>query len=513
MRAAFVSVLLLAFVLSALPAPASASDAMDFDSGVLHNGSSFSQTFNETGTFPYHCHIHMSMMGNVTVVDTAGAPTSANVTIQNSTFTPENVTIAMGGTVTWTNLDHAPHQVVSGAADAMMMDGHDGGMMMSHHAPRAVGLAENDTFRHLPPDVAARGLDRANASKLFAKLTYANGMASGRFVSFNWSDATGTIMDYRHNVWNETIFSNVTIEGWASTGSSGAHGAVFHARGTDQFVSVHNNPTVGLHIQTDETETNVTFDLAPTEQINVNSTTSKAIVVTDAAGKYHGHIVLLGNATATNTTGLGGSVRVHLGADDGVLFLAHPGGDTAAAGGLHATIAAAAGGHLGTVLDLADENGTPVEDELPLTAHAHATSVAHGKVVLLVQSDTSDGKTIVVRVPTETLGGGAVNVTVGSETFAAVNVTGADAKAALATLQAAGKGAIVNFAANGTEVTILVPHFSDQTVTIQQAEGTSTPPPSSSPAAMDKGAPGFEAPLALAALALLTLAVRRRGGA
>jgi len=41
--------------------------AAGFDSGILNQGQSFSQTFNETGEFNYHCSPHQSMKGTVTV--------------------------------------------------------------------------------------------------------------------------------------------------------------------------------------------------------------------------------------------------------------------------------------------------------------------------------------------------------------------------------------------------------------------------------------------------------------
>jgi plastocyanin len=46
------------------------SDSQDGPaSGSLGNGQSYSFTFNTTGTFKYHCTIHSSMTGTVTVTD------------------------------------------------------------------------------------------------------------------------------------------------------------------------------------------------------------------------------------------------------------------------------------------------------------------------------------------------------------------------------------------------------------------------------------------------------------
>jgi len=43
------------------------SDTGAFGSGNLSPGNSFTHQFNETGTFPYHCTIHPSMKGTITV--------------------------------------------------------------------------------------------------------------------------------------------------------------------------------------------------------------------------------------------------------------------------------------------------------------------------------------------------------------------------------------------------------------------------------------------------------------
>jgi plastocyanin len=43
------------------------SDDESFDSGAIENGGTFSFTFNEVGTFIYHCNIHPAMVGAVIV--------------------------------------------------------------------------------------------------------------------------------------------------------------------------------------------------------------------------------------------------------------------------------------------------------------------------------------------------------------------------------------------------------------------------------------------------------------
>ncbi|MDB4967536.1 MAG: plastocyanin [Myxococcales bacterium] len=46
---------------------------------------------------------------------TATAPTTAAITVMDNFYTPANVTIAAGGTVTWTFAGANPHTVTSGA--------------------------------------------------------------------------------------------------------------------------------------------------------------------------------------------------------------------------------------------------------------------------------------------------------------------------------------------------------------------------------------------------------------
>jgi plastocyanin len=43
------------------------ADDGSFDSGVLQQGATFSQTFTTAGTFSYHCNIHSTMRGTITV--------------------------------------------------------------------------------------------------------------------------------------------------------------------------------------------------------------------------------------------------------------------------------------------------------------------------------------------------------------------------------------------------------------------------------------------------------------
>ena len=86
--------------------------AKELDSGNIANGGIYRHPFANAGTYNYHCAIHgAAMAGSVTVV--AGQPMSAAVTIgPGNSYSPTPVSVAPGGTVTWTN-SGSTHTVTS----------------------------------------------------------------------------------------------------------------------------------------------------------------------------------------------------------------------------------------------------------------------------------------------------------------------------------------------------------------------------------------------------------------
>jgi plastocyanin len=56
------------------------SDTGVWDSGNVNPGGSYSHTFTQAGSFPYHCNVHPTQMKGTVIVQAAGAsPTSAPV--------------------------------------------------------------------------------------------------------------------------------------------------------------------------------------------------------------------------------------------------------------------------------------------------------------------------------------------------------------------------------------------------------------------------------------------------
>jgi plastocyanin len=54
----------------------STSDTGKWNSGDLSHGQSFEFTFNDTGSFAYHCNYHITMKGTVRVTEAAVEPVS-----------------------------------------------------------------------------------------------------------------------------------------------------------------------------------------------------------------------------------------------------------------------------------------------------------------------------------------------------------------------------------------------------------------------------------------------------
>jgi plastocyanin len=139
------------------------SSAQSWSSGALTKGSSYSVTFNQAGTFTYHCDIHPYMQGTIIVQGSAttptAVPTSVSTSVPSSTaaptatattaptavstlaptstptnppskkgkaktiaakpkglsfaFSPKSTTIKVGTKVTWVNDSKAPHTITS----------------------------------------------------------------------------------------------------------------------------------------------------------------------------------------------------------------------------------------------------------------------------------------------------------------------------------------------------------------------------------------------------------------
>jgi plastocyanin len=86
--------------------------AKELNSAHLAQNDTYVHAIATAGTYAYHCSIHTTMHGSVTV-SSMSSNTTQSVNISGFAFSPASVTIAPGGTVTWTNLDGTAHTVTS----------------------------------------------------------------------------------------------------------------------------------------------------------------------------------------------------------------------------------------------------------------------------------------------------------------------------------------------------------------------------------------------------------------
>lgn len=125
----------------AAPHTATSEDGV-FESGTLTQGDEFRFTFTEPGEYPYFCSFHPNMTATIVVTGDAASPppdddggdeggdgtsgdgeptdTGGNATadsvaidIEGFAYAPESSTVTVGSTVTWTNLDDAPHSATA----------------------------------------------------------------------------------------------------------------------------------------------------------------------------------------------------------------------------------------------------------------------------------------------------------------------------------------------------------------------------------------------------------------
>lgn len=408
----------------------------------------------------------------------------------------------------------------------------------------ATGMHERE-WSNLSETARTRGLERAEQARLFARFTYANGNASGRFVTFTLDPATGALTNYAVLANNSTsaFFARVAPTGFTGNGTPKVHGATLVLDGGNQTFAAHNNPT-GLFAYRGE-NVSVAFTLAPGANATAESGNRSAQVT---VGNLHGHVILNGNGTLNvSATTITATSADPMG---GVLFAAHPSGPDAgvATANLHAMRDAVAQGRLGGILSVVDADGAAVGDATYLGVAMRARNVSQGRVNVTVSSPDPAGKSVVIQ-----LDGSIVNAS--QLASLAVTLDGrAIPRAANATnalLSAPGTPGAAWFVSNGTgggvQVIVDVPGFSEHDIGISTTAATgpvattpiaSTPggtvpatgtPAGTSPAATspatgatptptgttgneggEKGSPGFGLALLVAALAAVAVLARRR---
>ncbi len=102
-----------AILLSLMSLPTAAAET-SVSSGGLGQNDTWSYTFDEEGTGTFWCAPHTWMTGQVEIVaiGTEGALSGdVQIEIDGYAFSPDNLTIEVGTTITWTNNDATTHTV------------------------------------------------------------------------------------------------------------------------------------------------------------------------------------------------------------------------------------------------------------------------------------------------------------------------------------------------------------------------------------------------------------------
>lgn len=323
-------------------------------------------------------------------------------------------------------------------------------------------------WNNLSETARTRGLERAEEARLFARFTYADGTATGRFVTFSLDPVTGVLRDYAVRSGNSTtsFFATVTPSGFVGNGTPAVHGARLSLDGQNATFSAHNNPT-GLFQYRGE-GLSVAFEAASGATVTADNNRTATVAISG----QHGHVIATGNGTLT----VSGTTITVSGAH-GVLFAAHPTGNESgmATANLHAVRDALTQDRVGGMLSVVNADGAAVTDATYMGVAMRARNVSQGRANVTVSSPEPAGKSVVIFLDETVVNGTqGANVTV---TLDGRPVPRA-ANAAAALNASTGQGVFhVTNATQGVQVIVSVPGFSEHDIgiTTQATTGVTQP--------------------------------------
>jgi len=380
------------------------------------------------------------------------------------------------------------------------------GIVAAFTLPHALAQSGDRTDRmrqrweNMPEEKRERAMAMAEKGRMFSKCTYlGNGTVQSRFVQFHYVKETGQIHDLTVRTdRNETtrFFSEIEPTPFSATKNPDVMGAVFRHQADNLTIRGHCNPTAVFGWWNHNGTHAITFTLAGNATASaVNGTTNEVRV---SVGSTHGHILASGNGTIVL---VGQDVTVTLGPNDKAMFRAHP--NMGQAKTLHEQNRAFRMAKLGAVVNLVNVDGDAVTDSEDVDVETEAQEVSHGHVKLVARGNVHGNRVIFLTVDSETLDVHAIariHVTVGGA--AAANATNASA-----VQDAMGAAVFVTETDGSVQLIINVPHFSDQTIEVQQAGSTGGA--GASGGETKTGTPGFGLVGLLVALVVVA-AVRRR---
>ncbi|HVM45079.1 MAG TPA: hypothetical protein VM582_04000 [Candidatus Thermoplasmatota archaeon] len=392
-----------------------------------------------------------------------------------------------------------------------------GGMPRGGERERALAAQETQDWANLSTAARERGLARAEAARLFGGLDVDEaGAVTSPFVGFQLD--AGSLRDYAIVTPNGTVpyFANVSVEGFGAAAEPHVSGSVLRLFAEEAFFAAHANPLGLLSYRVRNVALNMTFSLA--EGVVATSDDERSLTLSTPEGA-HGHIVLTSNAQYEIPEG-NDRVVVALGPHARLLFMHHP-QQTAFTATLHALRDAAAADRVGALISVvADEEG-PVQDRAFLSGvTARATQAREGRAEILVSSENSAPRAVVVNLDPALFPDANVSVTLDGQPvpMATSAAEALNSSQALAHVQAT---------PGGLHAIIAVPSFSERAIVIA-APATTQPTPTvtpstsptphadptptsvASPTPQQRDDTPGAAPLAVAGLAALVALLRRR---
>lgn len=380
-----------------------------------------------------------------------------------------------------------------------------GGAGRSAHEREAAGWA------NLSEGARTKGLARAEEARLFGKLDITDGVATGRFVSFNLTGPDVSDYTVRDTAAAMTAryFTRIDATGFGEDGEPVVRGAALRLDGDDGAeLSVHNTPTAILTYRAGNATLDVEL-LVPAD-VTLSNETGRTMALT--ANGSHGHLVLQGNATMQPPVNGSDGQRLSVRLDPGsaLMFMAHP-SRSLVAQNIHKLRDAIADERVGGILTLVKADGAPVQDRVFLGVDMEATSLGPNRAEVVVRSDDPAGKVVVLNLDSTvlaTFSGDNVAVTLDNQ-----SVSRADSSVVL---NATTPLFHVERHDGGVQVLVHVPSFSDHTLVVS-SDGSAAPTGAPTGETAGNGAPQADndapAPplaLVLVAASLAAWAVARR---
>ncbi|MDD1748077.1 MAG: hypothetical protein LUQ16_09975, partial [Methanomassiliicoccales archaeon] len=113
-------------------------------------------------------------------------------------------------------------------------------------------------------DVSQKGVEKGYKKQLFGHFNMTDGVVDGKFITFAFDESSGNVSDYalRNGSGEVAFFDSIQILGFAPSNIS-QHGSVMLVMNSSIQVIIHDNPTGMFHVVSNETNTTISFLLAP----------------------------------------------------------------------------------------------------------------------------------------------------------------------------------------------------------------------------------------------------------